>query len=173
MHDKNGCRYFAIQTMDNSNKYLGLLMILLACFIGGIAILVIVFFIFKFTSAALNHLPVFEFLYRYIITISPYLIFLAAYNYIRQKIVTSQHKTSRTIAVLFLLSGILICFASFTLVNLKFFGLQREWLIFFDDNSQYFLILQLFMVFLSAGSLALGDPKEEDWLDKRKREEEN
>jgi hypothetical protein len=159
-----------MQSMDNSSKYLAILMLILGCFIGGMVLLVIIFFIFKFTSAALINLPGFSGFYRYVVSIVPYLVFLAAYNYIRRKIVTTPPKPSRTISILFLLAGLLVCAASFTLVNLMFFGLEKEWLLSFDDNSQYFLILQLFLVFLSAGSLAIGDPKEEDWLEKRKRE---
>jgi hypothetical protein len=158
---------------NNSTKYLGVLMLMLGCFIGGVVLLVIIFFIFRLTSAALLNLPGFEGFYRYVISIAPYLIFLAAYHYIRRKIVTSPHKTTRTISILFLIAGILVCFASFTLVNLTFFGLQKDWLLTFNDNSQYFLIVQLVLVFLSAGSLALGDPEEEDWLKKRKREGKN
>ncbi len=154
--------------MDNSNKYLGILLIALGSFIGFVVLIVVIFFLLKLASVILFNIPGFESIYKYFITIIPYLLFLAAYFYLRSRIVLCKNKISRAIAMLFLTAGILVCLISFTLINLKFFGLKKGWLNFFDDNSHYFLILQLILIFFATGALATGDPKEKDWMEKSK-----
>ncbi|MEI9934769.1 MAG: hypothetical protein WDM71_07950 [Ferruginibacter sp.] len=154
--------------MNNSNKYLSILLIALGSFIGFVVVIVVIFFLLKLASVVLFNIPGFESVYKYFITIIPYLLFLAAYFYLRSRIVLCKNKISRTIAMVFLIAAILVCFISFALINLKFFGLKKEWLNSFDDNSHYFLILQLILTFFATGALATGDPKEKDWMEKNK-----
>jgi hypothetical protein len=154
--------------MNDFNKYVGLLLLTLGGLLGFILVVAVIFFALKLAAITLFNIPGFETFYKFIITIIPYVIFFAAYYYLRNKLIVCKNKTSRTLAGLFLILGILVCLISLISAILKSYDVRSDWLDFFDDNSHYFLILQLLIVFVTAAVLGFGDPKEKDWMEKNK-----
>ena len=154
--------------MNALDKYLKLFFLLVGGFLCFIIALTLIFFILKFTSFALLHIPGFEKIYGYLITIIPYAIFGAVFSFLSTRIIKVKNRFSKSFAFFFLFIGMLVCLGSFVMANICFFNPKVEWYYFFDDNSHYFLILQLLFVFLSSLSMALGSPKETDWMDKHK-----
>ena len=53
------------------------------------------------------------------------------------------------------------------LSTLKLFGVQKSFLLTYEDNSQYAWIIQIVMLFFTALVIASGDVKEKDWMDKK------
>ena len=66
----------------------------------------------------------------------------------------------------FLIIGSLLCAATLVLTTLKLFGVQKSFLLTFDDNSQYGWIAQIVILFFTALITATGDAKEKDWIHK-------
>ena len=96
----------------------------------------------------------------------PYLIFFSGYYYMHTKIAAAKTKLSRLLARLFLVVGSLICFITMIFSLLVFLKVKNEWLRTYDANSHYALIIQVFMLFITAAIIATGDPKEKNWMEK-------
>lgn len=65
-----------------------------------------------------------------------------------------------------LIIGSLLCAATLILSTLKLFGVQKSFLLTFDENSQYGWIAQIVILFFTALIIATGDAKERDWMQK-------
>jgi hypothetical protein len=152
--------------MNNLNKYLGLMLLMMGVFFGFIILVALIIVIMRFLSIALFSNRISENIFRYFIIIIPYLIFSAAYYYLYTKINETKNKLSKRLAALFLIIGCLICITAFVLSTLIFLSVKNTWLQFFDDNSGYNLVMQLIVVFLTSAILAFGDPQEKDWKEK-------
>jgi hypothetical protein len=152
--------------MDDSNKFLKLLLLIMGSVIGFFLSIAVIILVLRLLSIALFTNRISEHIYHYFVVIVPYLIFFGAFYYLSKKVKQSKNKISKIIASLFLVIGCLICIVSFVCITAISFGIENNWLSLFDDNSGYSLVSQLLLVFLTAISLAAGDPKEKDWMDK-------
>ncbi len=152
--------------MDNSNKYLKLLLLIIGTVFGFFLLIAVIILVLRLLSIALFTNKISEHIFHYFVVVIPYLIFFGAFYYLNKKIKQSQSKTSKIIASLFLIIGCLICLISFLFITVISFGAENKWLSFFDDNSGYSLALQLLIVFLTAITLAIGEPTEKDWIKK-------
>lgn len=152
--------------MDNFQKYSRLMLLLVGGFLGFILFIALLIFIFRLLSITMIHIPGFDLLYQYVIIIIPYTIFFAAYYYLYNKIGFSKSKISRTIAKLLLAAGCIICIISLILSTALFFHVKSYWLKIFEEYSHYSLIVQIAILFVSAGVLASGDAKEKDWMER-------
>ena len=68
---------------------------------------------------------------------------------------------------MFLIAGSLLCLATLILSTLKLLGIQKTFVLLYQDNSQYGWIAQIVILFFSALIIATGDAKEKDWMDKK------
>ncbi len=68
---------------------------------------------------------------------------------------------------MFLIAGSLLCLATLILSTLKLLGIQKTFVLLYQDNSQYGWIAQIVILFFSALIIASGDAKEKDWMDKK------
>lgn len=152
--------------MDTFDKYFRLTWLLLAGFIGIIGTIVLIFFILKLCSVSLSHLPGFDFLFRFFITIIPYLFFLGGYNYMRTKLAGCPKKGTVLAARIIMVLGVLFCLITIGLKLAFLWGVRKNWLLEFDHQAHYGLIIQIFLLFLTAMVLATGDPKEKNWWEK-------
>ena len=155
--------------MNKSDKYIKLMTLLLGGFIVFIALLVTIFFILKLCSITLFHLPGFDRVFQFIVSIFPYLIFFVGYYYLYNQIRLSKNKIGVVIGIIILIIGSLLCAGAMVLATLTLFGVQKSFLLTYRDNSQYGWIVQVVLLFFMALFIASGDGKEEDWMDKNKQ----
>jgi hypothetical protein len=152
--------------MDNFTKYTGILLGILGLFFGFIFTVAILILLLRFVSVALFTLPGSDMIYRYLVTIVPYIIFSGCYYYLYRKINQSKNKSAKVISGILLFAGCLICLACFVFTTLYVFEVNRNWLYEFNEHSGYNLVAQVVLVFFTAMTLGFGDPKEKDWLEK-------
>ena len=133
-------------------------------FVGFLVLLVVIFYLLKLCSITLFYIPGFDSFFTFIIIVIPYLIFFSGYYYLHKKIPLSKSKTSAAIARIFLVIGSLLCVCTMVLSSLKLFGVQKSFLLTYEDNSQYTWIIQIIILFFTALILATGDAKEKDWM---------
>jgi len=153
--------------MDKFQKYSRLLLLLVVGFMGFLLLVALLIFILRLFSITLFHIPGFDLFFQYVIIIIPYLIFFAAYYYLFQKIKGSKSRFSRISARVLIASGCLICLFTLSIATTVFLKVKHDWLRAFDNNSHYALIIQLVILFLTAGILASGDAREKDWMERK------
>lgn len=156
--------------MNTSDKYFKLMVLLFGGFFGFISLMVLIFFILKLCSITLFLLPGFDRFFQFIVVIIPYIIFFSGYYYLKKQIHLSKSKTTSIIAMTLVIIGSLCCFLTLILATLKLFGVQKSFLLTYEDNSQYGWILQVVILFFTALIIASGDTKEEDWMQKHSEE---
>ena len=152
--------------MNNFNKYFKLMALLLGGFIGFLGLIIVIFYMLKLFSVTLFYIPGFDRFFNFVIIVIPYIIFFFGYYYLHKKIPLSKSKTAAILAKAFLVIGSLLCAATMVLATLKLFGVQKTFLLTFDENSQYGWIAQIVILFFTALILASGDAKEKDWMER-------
>ena len=150
--------------MNGFNKYFKLMALLFGGLVGFLLLLVVIFYLLKLCSITLFYIPGFDSFFTFIIIVIPYLIFFSGYYYLHKKIPLSKSKTAAAIARIFLVTGSLLCVCTMILSSLKLFGVQKSFLLTYEDNSQYTWIVQIVILFFTALILATGDAKEKDWM---------
>ena len=152
--------------MDSFQKYSRLLFLILGSFFSFLIVVIILFFLLRLLSITFFHIPGFDLLYQYIIIIIPYIIFTAAYYYLFKKIKQSQIRLPRIIASILIITGCIISIFTLTVSTIIFLRVKNDWLKIFEENGHYALIIQLVILFATAGVLASGDAEEQDWMTK-------
>lgn len=153
--------------MNNFNKYFKLMALLFSGFVAFLGLVIVFFYLLKLCSITLFNIPGFDVFFNFIIIVIPYIIFFSGYYYLHKKITLSKSKTATVIAKAFLIIGSLFCVCTMTLSSLKLFGVQKSFLLTYEDNSQYAWIIQIVMLFFTALIIASGDDKEKNWMDKK------
>ena len=152
--------------MDNFQKYSRLMVLIVGSFLGFILLIGVLIFILRLFSITVFHIPGFDLFFQYVIITIPYILFFAAYYYLYHKIRLSKSKVSRVIALLLIVVGCLICLFTLSLSTAVFLHVKNDWLRLYENNGQYALIIQIVIIFLTAGVLASGDEKEKDWMER-------
>jgi hypothetical protein len=155
--------------MNNNNRFLTLLMVILGTFLSVIIAIALVIFILRFLSIIAINIPGFTDFYGYIMLIIPYGIFFTTYYFLRSKIALAASKISRIFGTIFFTLGFLTCIASLTIATINFIKIRNNIQLTFEEFSHYFLVIQLAFIFIITMTLGLGDAKEEDWLDKHNK----
>jgi hypothetical protein len=140
--------------------------LLFSGFIGFLGLIIVIFYLLKLFSVTLFYIPGFDSFFAFIIIIVPYIVFFSGYYYLHKKIPLSKSKTAAVIARIFLIIGSLLCVSTMILSTLKLFGVQKSFLLTYEDNSQYAWMIQVVMLFFTALIIATGDAKEKDWMHK-------
>ena len=135
-------------------------------FVGFIILVAAIFFLLKLCSITLFHIPGFDNFFHFIVIIIPYIIFFMGYYYLHKKIPLSKSKVAAVVARVFLIIGSMLCTCTMVLSTLTLFGVQKSFLLTYEDNSQYAWITQVVMLFFTALIIASGDAKEKDWMHK-------
>ena len=141
--------------------------LLFSGFVAFLGLLIVIFYLLKLCSITLFNIPGFDSFFNFIIIVIPYTIFFSGYYYLHKKITLSKSKTATVIARAFLIIGSLFCVCTMILSSLKLFGVQKNFLLTYEDNSQYAWIIQIVMLFFTALIIASGDAKEKNWIDKK------
>ena len=152
--------------MDNFQKYSRLMLLIIGSFIGFILLIALIFFLFRLFSITVFYIPGFDLFFQYVIICIPYLLFFAAYYYLNKKIKSSKSKASRVIARALLLAGCATCVFTLVLSTAIFLHVKNDALKVFEDNGHYALIVQIVLIFITAATLASGDEKEKDWMER-------
>ena len=143
------------------------MLLIVGGFISLILFIAILIFVLRIFSVTLFHIPGFDLFFEYIIILIPYILFFSAYYYLYKKITISKSKASRVIARLLIAMGCVICLFTLSLSTALFLNIKNDWLRLFEDNSHYAMVIQIIIIFLTAGALASGDPKEKDWMERK------
>lgn len=142
------------------------MLLIVGGFFSFLILVALLVFVLRLFSITMFHIPGFDLFFQYTIIIIPYLLFFAAYYYLFTKIKSSKSRFSRVLARVLIVIGCLICLFTLTLSTLNFMHVKSHWLKVYDDNGHYALIIQLVILFLTAGILASGDAKEKDWMER-------
>jgi hypothetical protein len=152
--------------MNNFNKYFTLLALIIGGFLGFVLLAVALFFILKLFSVTLFYIPGTDKVYHFLIVVIPYTIFFFGYHYMHKKIPLSTKRYSKFFGRVLLLTGSFICFITLILAVLDYLSVKNEWVHWYKNNSQYGLIVQIVLLFLTALVIATGDAKEKDWMER-------
>ena len=142
------------------------MLLIVGGFFGFLTLIALLIFVLRLFSITMFNIPGFDLFFQYIIIIIPYVIFFAAYYYLYKKIRYSKSSLSRILARILIIAGCLICLFTLTLSTATFLKVKNDWLKLYEDNGHYALIIQLVILFLTAGILASGDAKEKDWMER-------
>ena len=143
------------------------MLLIVGGFISLILFIAILIFVLRIFSVTLFHIPGFDLFFEYIIILIPYILFFSAYYYLYKKITISKSKASRIIARILIAMGCIISLFTLSLSTALFLNIKNDWLRLFEDNSHYAMVIQIIIIFLTAGALASGDPKEKDWMERK------
>ncbi|MGG9971505.1 hypothetical protein ACQ33O_06895 [Ferruginibacter sp. SUN002] len=152
--------------MNDFEKYSRLMILLIGGILGGLLLIIGVFYTLKLFAITLFNIPGFESFFGIMVTIIPYLIFFAGYRYMYKKILLSKGKISKLIAQILMVIGTLLCLSSLVMLSLHFFGVKNEWLALLDEKSYWAIIAQILLLFFTAMATASGDEKEKDWMER-------
>ena len=142
------------------------MLLIVGGFFAFLILIALLFFVLRLFSITMFNIPGFDLFFQYIIIIIPYIIFFAAYYYLYKKIRYSKSSLSRILARILIIAGCLICISTLTLSTATFLKVKNDWLKLYENNGHYALIIQLVILFLTAGILASGDAKEKDWMER-------
>ena len=145
------------------------MLLIVGGFFGFIIFVALLIYILRLFSMTMFHIPGFDLFFQFTIVIFPYLLFFAAYYYLYKKIPFSKSRTSRIIARLLIITGCIGGLFTLSMSTAMFLHVKHDWLRLFEDNSQYALILQVILIFITAGVIASGDVKEKDWMEREAR----
>jgi len=141
--------------------------LLMGSVLAVVTIVALVFFILKLFAVTLFNIPGSSYIFHLFIVIIPYLILFAAYYLVHREIVAARSSVAAAAARTILVIGSLACVTGLILSLMVFFNVKREWLYIYDDYSKYTFAVHLILVFITAGVLATGDPKEKSWLERQ------
>ena len=157
--------------MNNNNKYFKLMALLFGGFVGFLGLIIVLFYLLKLCSITLFNIPGFNSFFELVIIIIPYIIFFLGYYYLHNKIPLSKNKITAIIARILLVIGSFLCIATLILSTLRLFGVHKSFLLTFDQYSQYGWIAQIIILFFTALTIASGDAKEKDWMQKKSEQD--
>lgn len=142
------------------------MLLIAGSFVSFIVFIALLIFVFRLFSISVFHIPGFDLFFQYIIIAIPYLLFFAAYYYLYRKIKLSTSKLASLLAKLLLLAGCATCVFTLLLSTALFLHIKSDALKIYEDNGHYALIVQIIIIFLTAATLASGDEKEKDWMER-------
>ena len=142
------------------------MLLIVGGFFAFLILIALLFFVLRLFSITMFNIPGFDLFFQYIIIIIPYIIFFAAYYYLYKKIRYSKSSLSRILARILIIAGCLVCIFTLALSTATFLKVKNDWLKLYENNGHYALIIQLVILFLTAGILASGDAKEKDWMER-------
>lgn len=151
---------------DDSNKYFGLMALLLGGFLSVILILVLFFYLLKLISVTVFAIPGTENIFHVIIVLVPYILYYASYYYLQKKIAKVTTNTAKALGWFFLIAGMLVCTFTLVLAFMVFLKLNYPFLRTFEANSHYAFIAQVVFLFATSMVIATGDAKEKDWMER-------
>ena len=143
------------------------MLLIVGGFISLILFIAILIFVLRLFSITLFYIPGFDLFFQYVIILIPYILFFSAYYYLYKKITLSKSRASRIIARILIAMGCIICLFTLSLSTALFLNIKNDWLRLYEDNGHYAMVIQIVIIFLTAGTLASGDPKEKDWMERK------
>ncbi len=152
--------------MNNFNKYLSLMALIIGSFLSFLLLLVLFFYVMKLFSIVFFSIPGSTNIFETVIILVPYILYYAAYYYLAKKITLAKTSTAKILGSVFVIIGTTIATVTLTLAFMVFFKLHYPWLKILESNSHYAFIVQIIIIFFAAGTIASGDAKEKDWMER-------
>lgn len=151
---------------DQSNKYFYLMALLMGSVLAIVGIIALVFFTLKLFAVTMFNIPGSNYVFQLFILTAPYFILFAAYYLVHKQIAASRNSVPAVAARILLTMGSVVCVTGLILSLLIFFKVRAMWLTLYSEYSSHSFALHLVLIFISAGILAIGDPKEKSWLER-------
>ncbi len=153
--------------MNNFNKYFSLLALIIGSFLSFLLLLVLFFYVMKLFSIAFFSIPGSTNIFEMVIILVPYILYYAAYYYLSKKIALAKTSIAKVLGSVFLIIGTTIATITLVLAFMLFFKMNYPWLKILESNSHYAFIVQIIIIFFAAGTIASGDAKEKDWMERK------
>ena len=135
-------------------------------FLGFITLLVTLFFILKWTAAAIFRIPGADSFFSVLIEVIPYALFLTAFTLLWKIKHRTISNTARAIGVVFILLGVLTALVGVVLDLCVFLKIDEAWLRAYKPFVSYPLGIMLLLAFLGGLALASGTAPEKDWRER-------
>ena len=152
--------------MNSYNKYINLLALIMASFLTIILIIAGLFYVLKLFSFTVMQIPGINNFYTVLILLVPYIVYYCCYLYLLKKISRTKSVMAKTVAMVFLLAGIIVATTTLVLAFMVFFKINAGWLRLYQTNSHYAFIAQILFLFATSFAIASGDAKEIDWRER-------
>ena len=156
--------------MNSFNKFFGLSLLIIGSVVSFFLFLIVIFYVLKFFSFTLFNIPGFNALFSYVVTVIPFLIFLGGYYYLYSQSNLTKTNSFSTISKWLLAIGLMSCFITTIIVSIHFFSGKANLLYGLVKYRNYSLFTQLFVLFVCSAIIAIGQPKEKDWMEKYNEE---
>ena len=153
--------------MNNFNKYFSLLALIIGGFLSILLFLVLFFYVMKLFSIAFFSIPGSANMFEIVIILVPYILYYAAYYYLSKKIALAKTSIAKVMGSVFLILGTTIATFTLVLAFMVFFKMNYPWVKIMESNSHYAFIVQIIIIFFTAGAIASGGVTEEDWMERK------
>lgn len=154
--------------METLNKYFGIVFLLMGSFLAFLLALIGIFYAMKLLSFTIINIPGFDVLFRYVVTIIPYIIFFGGYYFLFHQTRKTALNTIKKISFAIMAIGLFICFTTIVFESIRFMGSRAIVVQQFLSNKGVILFIQLFVLFFCSAVIAMGEPKEADWMEKHR-----
>ncbi len=152
--------------MNSFNKFFGLSLLIIGSVVSFFLFLILVFYALKLFSFTVFNIPGFNALFSYVVTIIPFLIFLGGYYYLYSQTNLTKTNSLSMVSKWLLAIGLMSCFITTIIVSIHFFSGKSNLLYGLVKYRSYSLFAQLVILFVCSAIIAIGQPKEKDWMEK-------
>jgi hypothetical protein len=163
---------FAIQLplfhMNDFNKFFGLTALIMGSFVSLLLLIVAIFYVLKLFAIVAINIPGTRTAFELVILLVPYLIYYASYYYLHKKIALAKTRLAQNLGWFFLATGVLVATACLALDAAAYVGQKNALIDALTSYHHYAFIAQVLFIFFTALSIASGDVKEKDWMERHK-----
>ena len=142
--------------MGRTNKYLSLLLLLVGGLLAAALVVFILVYLLRLFAGVVSAIPGSDTVYRLLVTLVPYLIYLLVYySLFRHNHRSKGNHWGRKIAPILMCMGVGICLLTGTLAIMSLYGSKHPWAVFFDSHSYLGLTAQILLLFFTTLFMAL------------------
>ena len=158
---------------NERGKHIRLLLTIFTAVVGVLAALVLLFFLMRLIFGLLSYVPWLEYLYVVFLISFPTAVFLTAFSIFFKRTKRHPAKIVRGVS-LAVISLFLAAWALFYVLDIiAFIRFQYTDINNFKTYNMLFLFANVAGIFFLGVAQALSTPKEKDWLERRREEEED
>jgi hypothetical protein len=156
--------------MNDAGKYIRLFWILFLAMTGFLIVLILLFLGLRLVMGLVNELPWISYIYTLFILSVPAAIFITAFSIYSYR--TRSHPSGPVRIISYLLFGIFLCawLVFYTMDIITFFRTSQTVIEPYKSWNLIFLSANVACLFIVGIIQALSSAKEEDWLERNKRE---
>jgi hypothetical protein len=154
-------------SMNNFNKFFGLTALIMGSFVSLLLLIVVIFYLLKLFAVVAVNIPGTKTVYELVVLLVPYIIYFASYYYLHKKIALANTTLAKSLGWLFLGLGVSIATICLLLDAATFLQFKNRATDLLNNQHHYAFIAQVVIIFFTALSIASGDAKEKDWMERK------